>query len=63
MLGRSPIRYLTEWRMPAAGDLLRSTDFSVARIAGEVGYDSEEAFSRAFKRQHEMPPRRWRATR
>jgi AraC-like DNA-binding protein len=61
VLGRSPIRYLTEWRMHAAGDLLRSTDFSVVRIAREVGYDSEEAFSRAFKRQHNMPPSRWRA--
>jgi AraC-like DNA-binding protein len=61
VLGRSPIRYLAEWRMHAAGDLLRSTDFSVARIAREVGYEAEEAFSRAFKRHHNMPPSRWRA--
>jgi AraC-like DNA-binding protein len=62
VLGRSPIRYLTEWRMHTAGDLLRSTDFSVARVAREVGYEAEEAFSRAFKRHHKMPPSRWRAT-
>ena len=61
VLGRSPIRYLTEWRMHTAGDLLRSTDFSVARIARAVGYEAEEAFSRAFKRHHNMPPSRWRA--
>jgi AraC-like DNA-binding protein len=59
-LGRSPIRYLTEWRMHAAADLLRSTDFSVAKIAREVGYDSEEAFSRAFKRHHGRAPGQWR---
>jgi len=62
VLGRSPIRYLTDWRMHAAGDLLRSTDFSIARIARAVGYEAEEAFSRAFKRHHGMPPSRWRAT-
>lgn len=61
VLGRSPIRYLKEWRLHAAGDLLRSTDFTVARIAREVGYDSEEAFSRAFKKHHGVPPGRWRA--
>jgi AraC-like DNA-binding protein len=61
-LGRSPIRYLTEWRMHAAGDLLRSTDFGVAKVAHEVGYDAEEAFSRAFKRHHGVSPGQWRAT-
>ena len=60
VLGRSPIRYLTEWRMHAAGDLLRSTDFGVAKLARQVGYDSEEAFSRAFKRHHGVPPSHWR---
>lgn len=56
VLGRSPMRYLAEWRMHTAADLLRSTDFTIARVAREVGYDSEEAFSRAFKRQHGIPP-------
>ena len=60
VLGRSPIRYLTEWRMHSAGDLLRSTDFGVAKVARQVGYDSEEAFSRAFKRHHGIPPSQWR---
>ena len=61
MLGRSPIRYLTEWRMHLAEDLLTSTDLGVAAIARRVGYDAEEAFSRAFKRHRGAPPAQWRA--
>jgi transcriptional regulator GlxA family with amidase domain len=60
-LGRSPIRYLTEWRMHLARDLLASTDLSVAAVARRVGYDAEEAFSRAFKRHVGSPPASWRA--
>ncbi|MFP3900367.1 MAG: AraC family transcriptional regulator [Acidimicrobiia bacterium] len=61
VLGRSPIRYLTDWRMHVAENLLSSTDQGVAQIARRVGYDSEEAFSRAFKRSHGTPPSAWRA--
>lgn len=61
VLGRSPIRYLTEWRMHVAEELLESTSLGVAQIARRVGYDSEEAFSRAFKRTHEASPRAWRS--
>jgi AraC-like DNA-binding protein len=61
VLGRSPIRYLTEWRMHLAQDLLASTDLSVAAIARRVGYDAEEAFSRAFKRSFGRSPGLWRA--
>ena len=60
VLGRSPIRYLTEWRMHLADDLLATTDLGVAAIARRVGYDSEEAFSRAFKRAHGLAPTAWR---
>lgn len=60
VLGLAPIRYLTGWRMHVAGDLLLSTDLGVGAIARRVGYDSEEAFSRAFKRMHDTPPSRWR---
>ena len=49
VLGRSPIRYLTEWRMYTAEELLASTDLDVGQVARRVGYDSEEAFSRAFQ--------------
>ena len=63
VLGRAPIRYLTDWRMHIAGDLLRGTAEPVARIARRVGYDSDEAFSRAFKRSHGEAPSVWRTHR
>lgn len=61
LLGRSPIRYVTEWRMHVAADLFATTDLSVAAVARRVGYDSEEAFSRAFKRNLGSPPGAWRS--
>lgn len=60
VLGRSPIRYLADWRMHLAENLLATTGHSVAAVAHRVGYDSEEAFSRAFKRVHAMAPGTWR---
>jgi AraC-like DNA-binding protein len=61
MLGRSPIRYLTDWRLHVAKDLLATTELGVSAVARRVGYDSEEAFSRAFKRAHGRAPAHWRA--
>ena len=61
VLGQSPIRYLTAWRMHLADDLLATTELSVFTIARRVGYDSEEAFSRAFKRERGVSPSHWRA--
>jgi AraC-like DNA-binding protein len=46
--------------MHIARDLLRSSDLGVAAVARRVGYDSEEAFSRAFKRETGIPPSTWR---
>jgi AraC-like DNA-binding protein len=63
VLGRPPIRYLTEWRMHLAEELLASTDIGVFPLARRVGYDSEEAFSRAFKRARGLSPSHWRAAR
>src|SRR5664279_301265 len=60
VLGRSPIRYLTEWRMHVAQDLLATTDLGIFAVARRVGYDAEEAFSRAFKRAHGAAPSVWR---
>jgi AraC-like DNA-binding protein len=60
VLGRSPIRYLTEWRMHLAKDLLASTELGVAAVARRGGYDAEEAFSRAFKRASGASPSAWR---
>ncbi|HZQ79914.1 MAG TPA: AraC family transcriptional regulator [Acidimicrobiia bacterium] len=61
LLGRPPIRYLADWRMHVARDLLATTELSVFAVARRVGYDSEEAFSRAFKRARGKPPSAWRA--
>lgn len=63
VLGRSPIRYLTEWRMHLAEGLLASTDITIFDVARRVGYVSEEAFSRAFKRERGLSPSHWRAAR
>lgn len=60
VLGMPPIRYLTSWRMHLAQALLTGTDLGVATIARQVGYESEEAFSRAFKRKFTIPPSVWR---
>lgn len=60
LLGRPPIRYLTDWRLNLASGLLRTTDMGVGEIALRVGYGSEAAFSRAFKRAFRQPPARWR---
>ena len=63
VLGRSPIRYLTEWRMHLAENLLATTDLGVVTVARRVGYESEEAFSRAFKRERGSSPTHWRIAR
>ena len=62
VLGLPPIRYLTGWRMHIARDLLATSPLGVAAIARRVGYDSEEAFSRAFKRAHGVAPSSWRTS-
>jgi AraC-like DNA-binding protein len=61
VLGLSPIRYVKEWRMRIAQDLLATTNVTIASVARRVGYDSEEAFSRAFKRAYGRSPSLWRA--
>jgi AraC-like DNA-binding protein len=61
LLARPPIRYLTEWRLNLASGLLRTTGLGVGEVAGRVGYDSEAAFSRAFKRALGQAPAHWRA--
>lgn len=60
LMGMPPIRYLTLWRLQTAKSQLRETQQSIAQLAYAVGYDSEEAFSRAFKREFGVPPARWR---
>jgi AraC-like DNA-binding protein len=54
------MQYLTRWRMQIAARLLAEGTRKVAAVAREVGYDSEAAFSRAFKKAAGVPPARWR---
>lgn len=60
LLGRAPMQYLADWRLQLAAGLLRETTLSVAAVAFRVGYESEEAFNRAFKRAMGRPPAQWR---
>jgi len=59
-LGQSPMSYLADWRLELGAEALRSTSRSVQRIANDVGYESEAAFNRAFKRRFDAPPARYR---
>ena len=60
LLGMPPMQYLTRWRMQAAARMLREHHSSVTSVAMDVGYDSESAFSKAFKRATGLPPAAWR---
>jgi AraC-like DNA-binding protein len=60
LIGEPPMRYLARWRIQVAAHRLRNSDMALARIAEQVGYESEAAFSRAFKRSFGVPPAAWR---
>jgi AraC-like DNA-binding protein len=60
LLGRPPMQYLAEWRLQLAANLLRESSLPAGTIAYQVGYESEEAFNRAFKRSLGKPPAQWR---
>jgi AraC-like DNA-binding protein len=59
-LGRPPMQYLTHWRLTLAATELRASRASVIAIAQQVGYDTDAAFNRAFKREFGVPPAAWR---
>jgi AraC-like DNA-binding protein len=59
-VGQPPMHYLTHWRMQVAAGLLTRGTANVVGVAAEVGYDSEAAFSRAFKKFVGVPPATWR---
>jgi AraC-like DNA-binding protein len=61
LIGQPPMQYLALWRMQLAAQQLRESSTPIARIAFDVGYESEAAFNRAFKRQFGVPPARFRA--
>jgi AraC-like DNA-binding protein len=60
LLGQPPMQYLARWRLQIAAEELRKGTQSLAAISERVGYDSEAAFNRAFKREFGMPPASWR---
>jgi AraC-like DNA-binding protein len=62
-LGGSPMAYLAQWRLKLGAEILQSSEDSVASVATAVGYGSEAAFNRAFKREFACPPAQFRRTR
>jgi AraC-like DNA-binding protein len=60
LIGASPMHYLLTWRMQLAQSLLDQPDLSIREVAERVGYESEVAFNRAFKRWVGQPPATWR---
>ena len=60
LLGEPPMRYSTRWRMRVAANLLRDGRQNSANVAYAVGFGSEAAFNRAFKREFGEPPATWR---
>jgi len=60
LVGHPPLAYLAQWRLQLAARLLETTDHSALQVALDVGYESEAAFNRAFKRKFELPPGRYR---
>lgn len=63
LIGQPPMQYLTRWRLQLAANLLRTSNRNVASVAADVGYDSEAAFNRAFKRELGTTPAAWRRAR
>lgn len=60
MIGISPVEYVTRWRMLVAADRLSRTRENIAEVAAALGYESEAAFSTAFKRVMSRSPKQYR---
>lgn len=60
LVGESAMQYVTRWRMHVAGVWLRDSDMTAAECGARLGYNSEAAFSRAFKRMMGKPPGAWK---
>jgi AraC-like DNA-binding protein len=59
-LGEPPLTYLTRWRLQLAARKLQTTQHTILNVAADVGYASEAAFNRAFKREFGLPPAQYR---
>jgi AraC-like DNA-binding protein len=62
LLGEPPLTYLARWRLQLAARKLQTTRQAVLQVASDVGYESEAAFNRAFKREFGVPPAQYRKT-
>jgi AraC-like DNA-binding protein len=60
LVGEPPLGYLSRWRLETAAGLLQDTGSGLAEIAGRVGYESQAAFSKAFRRRFGFPPATYR---
>jgi len=60
LIGEPPMRYCARWRMRVAANMLRESNENTANVAYAVGFNSEAAFNRAFKREFGEPPATWR---
>jgi AraC-like DNA-binding protein len=60
LLGQPPMQYLTRWRLTIAAQRLREEQTNISRVAADMGYESEAAFNRAFKRALGETPAAWR---
>jgi AraC family transcriptional regulator, alkane utilization regulator len=60
LVGETPMRYLADWRMQLAKQMMREGVRNIQEVAARAGYDSEAAFNRAFKRATGSPPATWR---
>jgi AraC-like DNA-binding protein len=54
------MHYLTRWRMALAAGMLQTSSLSITHVAQDVGYETDPAFSRAFRREFGVPPAAWR---
>jgi AraC-like DNA-binding protein len=63
LIGTPPMTYLSNWRLQLAASKIESHGFSIAQAAAAVGYESEAAFNRAFKKRVGVPPGSWRRAR
>jgi AraC family transcriptional regulator, alkane utilization regulator len=62
LLGTSPLAYLARWRLRLSARLLETTRRTITQVADDGGYESDAAFSRAFKREFGTSPARYRRT-
>ena len=63
LMGESPLAYLARWRLQLGARRLLTTNLKILQVAYDVGYESEAAFSRAFRRAFGAPPARYRRER